>query len=132
MSHDDVELRSLAEAAFGALNSRDLDGFMAVVAEDVEFTSMVAEVEGTTFRGHEGIRTWWETVVEAFGEVRWEVLEVRGAGDRGIAHVRMDGTLGEVPLNLRMWLAARLRDGRATRWSWHRTEQEALEAAGYQ
>jgi ketosteroid isomerase-like protein len=130
MAQENVELRSLAEAAFGALNSRNLDGFMAVAAEDVEFTSMIAEVEGTTFQGHDGIRTWWETVVGAFGEVRWEVLDVRGAGDRGVAHIRMDGTLGEVPLNLRMWLAARLREGRVTWWSWYRTEQEAREAIG--
>jgi ketosteroid isomerase-like protein len=129
MPQENVELRALAEAAFGALNSRDLDGFMAVAAEDVEFTSMVAEVEGTTFRGHEGIRRWWETVVGAFGDVRWTVLDVRGSGDRAVGHVRMDGTLGEVPVNLTMWLAASVRDGKVTRWTWHRTEQEAVEAA---
>ena len=130
MWQENLELSALAETAFGALNSGDLDGFMAVAAEDVEFTSMIAEVEGTTFRGHDGIRAWWETVVAAFGEVRWEVLDVRGPGDRAIAHIRMDGTLGGIPLNLRMWLAARLRDGRVTSWSWYRTEQEALEALG--
>jgi hypothetical protein len=43
------ELRSLAGAAFGALNARDLDGFIAVAAEDVEFTSMVAVMEGRRF-----------------------------------------------------------------------------------
>ena len=80
MSQENSELRALAEAAFGALNARDLDGFIAVAAEDVEFTSMVAEMEGTTFRGHDGIRMWWETVVSAFGDVRWEVLDVRGPG----------------------------------------------------
>ncbi len=130
MSQENLELSSLAEAAFGALNSGDLDGFMAVAAEDVEFTSMIAEVEGTTFRGHDGIKAWWETVVAAFGDVRWEILDVHGPGDRGIAHIRMDGTLGGIPLNLRMWLAARLREGKVTWWSWYRTEQEALEAVG--
>ena len=130
MSQENVELSSLAEAAFGALNARNLNGFIAVAADDVEFTSMIAEVEGTTFRGHEGIRTWWETVVGAFGDVHWEVLDVRGLGDRGIAHIRMDGTLGEISLDLTMWLAARLSEGRVTWWSWYRTEQEALEAVG--
>jgi hypothetical protein len=130
MSQENGELGALAETAFGALNSGDLDGFISVATEDVEFTSMIAEVEGTTFRGHDGIRTWWETVVEAFGEVHWEVLDVRGPGERGVAHIRMDGTLGGVPLNLRMWLAARLREGSVTWWSWYRTEQEALEAVG--
>jgi ketosteroid isomerase-like protein len=130
MAQENLELRSVAENAFGALNSGDLQGFMAIATEDVEFTSMIAEMEGTTFRGHDGIRAWWATVVEAFGEVRWELLDVRGAGHRGIAHVRMDGTLGGIPLNLTMWLAASLRDGKVTRWSWYRTEGEAREAAG--
>jgi ketosteroid isomerase-like protein len=122
------ELRSTAEAAFGALNARDLDRFIALTAEDVEFTSMVAEMEGTTFRGHEGVRAWWETVVEAFGDVQWTVLDLRGPGEQGIAHVRMEGTLGGVPVNLSMWLAARLRDGRIIWWGWYRTEAEALDA----
>ena len=42
----------------------------------------------------------------------------------------MDGTLGEVPVNLTMWLAATLHDGKVTWWSWHRAKQEALEAVG--
>jgi ketosteroid isomerase-like protein len=131
VSQESATLAALAETAFGALNAGDMDAFIAVATEDVEFTSMVAEVEGTTFRGHDGIRAWWETVVEAFGDVHWEIIDVRGPGDRGIAHVRMDGTLGEVPLNLRMWLAARLRDGKVTWWSWYRTEREALDALGF-
>jgi ketosteroid isomerase-like protein len=130
MSQDDLAVKALAEAAFGALNSRDLEAFMAVSAEDVEFTSMVAEMEGTTFRGHDGIRQWWATVVEAFDDVRWTILDIRGASDRAVGHVRMDGTLGEVPVKLSMWLAASMRDGKVTRWSWHRTEPEAIEAAG--
>lgn len=130
MSQENVDLRALAEAAFGALNSGNLDGFLAVATEDVEFTSLVAEVEGTTFRGHDGVRTWWDTVRGAFGDVRWEVLEVRGYGSRGVARVRMAGTLGGVPVNLMMWLAARLREDQVSWWSFFRTEREALEAVG--
>jgi ketosteroid isomerase-like protein len=130
MTQENLELRAFAESVFGALNARDLDGFMALVDEDVEFTSMVAEVEGTTYRGRDGIREWWQTVVEAFDDVRWTVGEVRGPGDRAVARVRMDGTLGEVPVNLSMWLAAGMSDGKVTWWSWHRTEQGAVEAAG--
>ena len=130
MSQENVELRALAEAAFGALNSGDRDGFLALAAEDVEFTSLVAEVEGTNFRGHEGVLVWWDTVRGAFGNVHWEVLEVRGSNDRAVAHVRMTGTLGEVPVELPMWMAARLRESKVTWWSFFRTEAEALEAVG--
>jgi ketosteroid isomerase-like protein len=126
----DLELRALAEKAFGALNSGDLEGFLAVATEDVEFTSLVAEVEGTTFQGHDGVRTWWETVRGAFADVRWEVFEVRRYGDGAVGEVRMTGTLGGVPVNLMMWLAARVRERRVSWWSFFRTEREALEALG--
>jgi hypothetical protein len=62
--------------------------------------------------------------------VRGEVLEVRGYGGQGVVHVRMAGTLGGVPVNLMMWLAARLRENQVRWWSFFRTEREALEAAG--
>jgi hypothetical protein len=42
----------------------------------------------------------------------------------------MTGTLGGVPVNLTMWLAARLRERRVSWWSFFRTEAEALQALG--
>jgi ketosteroid isomerase-like protein len=128
MSQENAALREMAEAAFGALNSGDLNGFLDLIAEDVEFTSLVAEIEGTTFRGHDGVRVWWDTVRGAFANVHWDVVEVRGSGDRGVAQVRMAGLLGGVPVELPMWLAAGLRDRKVTWWSFVRTEPEALEA----
>jgi ketosteroid isomerase-like protein len=58
MAQGNVEQREweLAEAALGAMNSGDLQAFLALTAEDVEFTSMVAEAEGRIFRGHDGVR----------------------------------------------------------------------------
>ena len=125
-----AEQRGLAEAGFGALNSGDLEAFLALTAEDVEFTSMVAEAEGTTFRGHDGVRAWWDTVRGAFEDVHWELLDVRGSGDRGVAHFRMAGTLGSVPVEQTMWQAVVLRDGKAIWWAFFRSEREALEAVG--
>ena len=118
------------EAGYWALNSGDLEAFLALTAEDVEFTSMVAEAEGTTFRGHDGVRAWWETVRGAFEYVHWELLDVRGSSDRGVIHFRMTGTLGSVPVEQTMWQATTLRDGRVTWWAFFRTEREALEAIG--
>ena len=75
------------------LNSGDLEAFLTLTAEDIEFTSMVAEADGTVFRGHAGVRAWWETVRGAFEDVSWEALDFRGSGDRGviIPHVRNAG-----------------------------------------
>ncbi len=126
-----VELRVFADATFGAINSGDLEGFLALVAEDVEFTSLVAEAEGTTFRGHAGVRTWWESVPGAFQErPRWEMLDMRGSGDAGIVKFRVTGTMAGIEVGQTMWQAARLRGGKLRWWAFFRTEREALEAAG--
>ena len=131
MLEPSAEQRALAEAAFGALNSGDLNAFLALTAEDVEFTSMVAEAEGTTFWGHDGVRAWWESVRGAFEDVRWELLAMRGSGDRAVLHFRMTGTLSGVPVEQKMWQATRVRDGKAIFWwAFFRSEREALEAVG--
>jgi p-hydroxybenzoate 3-monooxygenase len=130
MSQENAEVRALMEAAFRALNADDLDGFLALVDEDVGFTSMVAEAEGTTFRGHDGVRAWWETVRGAFEDVRWELLDIQGSSERAVTNFRMTGRLGGVPVAQTMWQAATARDGRATWWGLFRTEAEAFEAVG--
>jgi ketosteroid isomerase-like protein len=130
MARASVELRRLAETAYAAINSGDREALVALTSEDAEFTSMVAESEGTIFRGHEGVRAWWGTVRGAFEDVRWELLDVHGSGDRGVAHLRMAGTLGSVPVEQTMWQAVRLRDGKAIWWAFFRSETEALEAVG--
>ena len=106
MSQANTELRALAEAAYAALNAGDLDAFTALTGEDVEFTSMIAEAEGTTFRGHPGIRVWWDTVRGEFEDVRWEAVDLRGTGDRGIAHFRIVGRLSGVPVEQVRGIAA--------------------------
>jgi hypothetical protein len=141
MSHEDVDLlragpispegldlRAMAETAFEALNAGDLDGYLALIAEDVEFTSLVAEAEGTAFRGHEGVRVWWETVRGAFQDPQWELLDVRGSSDRAVTKFRMTGSLSGVPVAQTMWQASRAHEGKLTWWAFFRTEREALDA----
>jgi ketosteroid isomerase-like protein len=130
MSQASAELRGVAEAAYGAINAGDLDAFLAIAAEDVEFTSMVAEAEGVTFRGHDGVRAWWETIRGAFQGVRWELLDIQGSENRAVARIRITGTMSGVPVEQTMWQAVKLRDGKACWWANFRSEREALEAVG--
>jgi ketosteroid isomerase-like protein len=128
---DGEELRALAEAVYEALNAADVDRFLAYMADDVEFTSLIAEAEGASFRGREGVRAWWEAVVASFEYLHWDVLEVIPAsGGRGIVHFRITGTLSGVPLEQTMWQATIARDGKVSWWAVVRTEREALEAVG--
>ena len=128
---DPEELRALAEAVYEALNANDFDRFLAYMADDVEFSSLIAEAEGASFRGREGVRAWWETVVGSFEWLRWEVLEIIPAsGGRGIIQIRITGTLGGVAVEQTMWQATIVRDGRVRWWAVVRTKREALEAVG--
>jgi ketosteroid isomerase-like protein len=130
MLRENVEPRAIAEAALEAVNSGDLEALVAMSADDIEFTSLVAEVEGVTFRGHDGIWAWWDSVRGSFEDVRWDLLDFRGEGERGVLHFRMAGMLGGVPVEQVMWQAVKSRDGKLTWWATFRTEREALEAVG--
>ena len=61
---------------------------------------------------------------------RWEVLDVRGSGERGVTKLRMAGTLAGVQVAQTMWQAGNLRDNKLRWWAFFRTEREALEAVG--
>ena len=122
------ELRALAETAFRSLNSGDIDGFLALVADDVEFTSMILELENVTFRGPEGVRTWWEAVRTAFEGVQWELVDLVEWDQRAMARVRAAAEVGGGWVEQLVWQAATFRDGQLTWWASFRSEAEALAA----
>jgi ketosteroid isomerase-like protein len=130
MSQENVEVEELARRGVDALNRDDLDGFLDLVDPEVEFTSMIAEAEGETFRGHDGVKRWWESVRNAFEEVRWTYVGLRTRGDRGVAKLRIQGMLSGVEVAQTMWQAVVLRDDRLLWWGFFRTEIDALEAVG--
>jgi hypothetical protein len=130
MSQASPELRAMADTAFGALNAGDLETFVSLTTEDVEFTSLVAEAEATVFRGHAGVRDWWENVRGAFEGPHWEVLDIRIWGETGVMKFRLSGTLAGVRVEQTMWQAAKSREGKLSWWAFFRTEHEALEAVG--
>jgi ketosteroid isomerase-like protein len=130
MPPESSELRAIAETAFRALNTGDLDSFLTVVAEDVEFTSMILEMEGMTFRGHDGVRAWWETVRSSFQGMHWELLDLVESDQKGVAKLRAAADLGGGRVDQVVWQAATFRDGKLTWWAFFRSEEEALEAVG--
>jgi ketosteroid isomerase-like protein len=57
MSQENVEL---TYRTFDALNRRDLDAYLALTDEDVEFVPRTSAIEGeSVYRGHDGVRRWW-------------------------------------------------------------------------
>ena len=125
------QIQATFEQAYAALDAGDIDSFLERIDENVEFTSIVAEAEGTTFHGHDGVREWWTSVRGAFEVVSWELLDLRGDDRRVVAKVRMAGTIGGVPTEQLMWQAVRLGEGlRAVWWGFFRSEGEAFASVG--
>jgi ketosteroid isomerase-like protein len=122
--------RELMEEAYAALNDRDRDRFMSLVHPDAEFRSLIAEAEGQTFRGHAGVRDWWDTVASAMGGLRFEGQEYPESGDWVVVRLRVRGQVAGVEVPQTMWQAIRAREGKGIWWQTYRTEREALEAAG--
>jgi ketosteroid isomerase-like protein len=124
---EDPEAFELARRSWVLVDGRDLEGFLEIVHEDVEFYSLVAEAEGGTFKGHEGVRVWWEQVGESLGTLRYEPKEMRDLGDGAVlTELVVSGTVGGVEVPQTMWHAVQIRGGKASWWGSFRTREEAL------
>ena len=127
MSQENVEL---LRTGYAAANRGDVEGFLVSVHPDVEFTSLIAEAEGETFRGHDGVRRWWREVVAPLGGLHGEPEQIRDLGDTLVARVTATYRPGGVEVPQTIWHVVRYQDGRAIWWQFFRTEAEALETAG--
>jgi ketosteroid isomerase-like protein len=128
MSPENVEV---VRDTFDAFRRRDLGAFLSRIDPEVEFRSLVLEVEGV-YHGHEGVRSWWESVLAVFPDWSPEVVDAREVGGRVVARVRAEGsgTGSGIVLERDFWEVADVRDGRVRSWAFFRTEQEALDALG--
>ena len=128
MSQENVEV---VRAAFEAFRRRDLDTFLNCFDSDVQYRSLVLEVEGV-YHGHEGMRSWWDSVLTVFPDWNPQLEDTRALGQRVLSRVRAEGhgTGSGISLERDIWHLAEIRDGRMKSSAFFRTEHEALEAAG--
>jgi ketosteroid isomerase-like protein len=127
MSHANLET---LRGSYEAFRRRDLQAFMSYMDPNVEFKSLVLEVEGA-YHGHAGVRSWWESVLTVFPDWSPTIEDAEQVGDRLVARVRAEGraTGSGVIRERDIWQVADIRDGRLKSWAFFRTKQEALEAA---
>ena len=130
MSQENVEqYRRLAEA----FEKRDLDAFLSFFDPDADFAPRSAAVHGgSPFRGHEGIRSWWDSMFSVFSEYAAEIDEVRDLGEVTFGRARLLGRgMGSgVAVEQAQWHVAEWREGVVVHWRTFPSEAEALEAAG--
>jgi ketosteroid isomerase-like protein len=130
MSEENLEL---AQQGLDAFNRRDIDAFLALCDPDVELTSRLLEVDGgIPYRGHDGVRTWWENLLGMAPDFSGEIDELRDHGDVTITRLRVlgHGIGSDAPMEQEQWHVNEWRKGRLVRFRAFRNEAEALEAAG--
>ena len=128
MSQENVER---ARRAVDLFNRGDLDALLRMVDDEVEIHSRLVVMEGG-YRGHGGVRRWWQDLFSVFPDWHIEIVEVRDLGDRTLAvlDVRGHGGQSSAPVGQVLWQLAEWPDGKLAHMSTYATEAEALEAAG--
>ena len=116
--------------SYEAFAKRDLEEFLSYHDPEVEFRSLILEVEGVVYRGHDGLRSWWESVVDVFPDWTPQADDARELGDRVLLRVRVEGsgTGSGIDVERHVWNVVEVHDGRITSSAFFRTEPEALEA----
>jgi ketosteroid isomerase-like protein len=126
------ENQEFARRAYDAFSRGDWDALVEMIDPDVVFTSLLLEAEGGTYRGHDGLREYFESLRGVFGNWRSEIVKMHDFGETLVIQSRAVGTGGAsgVELEQHFWQAARVSNDKIVWWKFCRTEDEALEAVG--
>jgi uncharacterized protein len=130
MSKENLEA---ARRGFEALDRGGVEEFLDFINPEFEMTTPAdMTVEPATYRGHDGMRRYFESFYEIMDEVRFEPQEFIDADDRVVVPARLvargrDTGIEAVQLLTMVWT---LREGKAIGCETYATKEEALEAVG--
>ena len=131
MSVENVEI---VRRAYEAFNRSDIDGALADLAPDFEYTPSGA-IPGVTetYRGPEGFRRFVAWLLDEFDDVRFEINDVIAHDDDQLMFrhtIRGRGKRSGVATSWDVWQVLRFRDSKVVRAQAFTTKEAALEAAG--
>jgi ketosteroid isomerase-like protein len=116
-----------------AITERDVDAGLALCHEEVEFFSLMAQLEARTYRGHSGITRYFEDVESTWDEWRVDVERIDAAPDGRVVIVmstHMCGKGSGIPLTERVAHVWEFKDEKLWRAQLYRDPAEALAVAG--
>ena len=129
MSQENVEIATRAIEAF---NARDVNGFAVLTTPDFQWSPSMVAIEGTTFRGREGIDRYFRSLENA-----WELFHIhrgrfRDAEGLVVMLGRLEGRgVGSgVPVDASLGMVFDVRGGMISRIRGYLDHAEALRAAG--
>ena len=131
VSQEDLEL---VRQAIDLLNDQDIEAVLPYIHPDFEFSTPPAiSVEPQTYRGHDGLRLYFQQWADAADRVRLIADELfDGASDAVVASARLlargreTGIETELPVGM-VW---HVRDGKVVGLEIYPTLAEARDAAG--
>jgi ketosteroid isomerase-like protein len=127
---DNIEL---VRAGFEALSEGGVEALLAFIHPEFEVTTSAnLASEPDTYRGHEGLRRYFDSFYEAMDEIRFEPREFREAGGRVIVPVTLTarGRTSGIEASQEFVMVWWLRDGQAIRVDTYATVDEALASGG--
>ena len=122
----------LVRRIYGHLNRGDVEGLVELCDDDFVMDMSGRVFNPDTYRGHDGIRRFYEGVRDVWESYRWDVEETRVAGDSVVAmlHCRAQGREGGPPVDWRVAWVWMFRGGRPVSLRFYRDRSQALEAVG--
>jgi ketosteroid isomerase-like protein len=129
MSQENVEI---VRRAFDAFNARDVDELVSLSAEDCEWLPFRAQLEGTVYRGHEGVRQFLSDMDEDWETFRIEPLEFHDRRERVVVIGRVNavGRGSGLQVDSIAGFVHELEQGRIRSVTSHSDAETALEAVG--
>jgi len=114
------------------LNARNLDAYLELVDPEAEWRVAREDPDTGVHHGREEVRGYLERWIDSFSDLHIHMEETRGAGDRVLAviHMQGHGSGSGVPFDERVSFLFSLRNGLVTRVEEFFDHSEALRAAG--
>jgi ketosteroid isomerase-like protein len=117
---------------FEAFNERDVDRLISLSDPECEWLPFRAQLEGITYRGHEGVRQFFADMEDDWSSFRVDVLELHDREDRVamLGRARGRGRGSGVDIDAVAGFVGEMRNGRIIRLTSYSDPQAALEAIG--
>jgi ketosteroid isomerase-like protein len=126
---DNVEI---VQRGFAAFNESGVEGILPFIHPEFEATTPPnLASEPDTYRGHDGIRRWFDSFDEVMEEIRWDAHGFQGVSGRVVVEftLRARGKTTGLDFGQDAVMVWSLRDGKAIRVELFETLDEALAAA---
>jgi ketosteroid isomerase-like protein len=134
MSQENVERAREAYDALGlAVRTGDLDPFFReYVHPEIEWVPLEGALDTDVSHGHEAVKGRMMAMLDVMEDPRIEAEEIIDAGEKVVIAVRMSGRGrgSGIDVGANWFHVLTERDSKAVRIEWHRSRDDALEAAG--